>query len=82
MLHLLGRGLSRKVAPEEGLLGGPTVDMQLLVHPAPDLVPKRGLEVGIGKEPIILPVPCLAVRSQTPTLPDLVPDRTLHPRKG
>lgn len=82
MLHLLGRRLLRKQAPGEGLLGGPTVDMQLLVHPAPDLVPKRGLEFGIGKEPVILPVPCLAVLSQTPTPPDLGPDHTLHPRKG
>lgn len=82
MLHPLGRRLLRKEAPGEGLLEGPTVDMQLLVHPAPDLVPKRGLEVGVAKEPIILPVPCPAVQSQTPIPLDLDPDHTLHPRKG
>lgn len=75
--------LLKKEAPEEGTLGGPTVDMLLIAHPAPDLVPKRGLEAALEKEdPIVLPAPCPAVQNQTRILLDLGPDHALHLRKA
>lgn len=82
MLRLLGRRLMlllKKEAPGESILGGPTAGMLLLAHPAPDLVPKRGLEAGVGKEdPIVLPALFPAVQSQTP-----IPlDQTHQLRKG
>lgn len=56
--------------------------MLLLAHPAPDVVLKRGPEVGLEKDHIILPVQCPAVQSQTPILLDLGLDHTLQQRKG
>lgn len=84
MLHLHGRRLKLKRQTQgEGLLGGRIVDMVLLAHPAPDLVPKRGAQAGQEKEdPIVLPAPCPAVQSQTPIPLDLGLDHTLHLRKG
>lgn len=86
MLRLLGRRLIpllKKEAPGEGLLGGPTVNMLLATHPAPDPVPKRGLAAGLEKEdPNVLPAPCPAVQSQAPIPLDLGLDHTLHRRKG
>lgn len=86
MLRLLGRRpmpLLKKEAPGEGLMGGPIVDMLLLAHPAPDLIPRRGLEAGLGKEdPIVLPALCPVVQSQTLIPLDLGLDHTLHLRKG
>lgn len=86
MLRLLGKRpmlLLKKEAPGEGLMGGPIVDMLLLAHPAPDLVPKRGLEAGLEKEDsIVLPALCPAVQSQTQIPLDLGLDHALHLRKG
>lgn len=56
--------------------------MLLLAHPAPDLVPKRGPEAGLEKDPIVLPAPCPAVQSLTLIPLDLGLDHTLHQRKG
>lgn len=85
MLRLLGRSLRpplKQEAPAEGLLGGPTVNMLLVAHPAPDLVPKSGLGAGLEKEdPIVLPARGPAVQSQTPIPLDLGLDHTLHQRK-
>lgn len=86
MLHLLDRRLMpliKKEAPGEGTLRGPTVDMLFTAHPAPDLVPKRGLEAGLEKgDPIVLPALCRVVQSQTPIPLDLGLDHALHLRKG
>lgn len=54
-----------------------------LAHPAPDLLPKRGLEAGREKEdPSVLPALCPALQSQTPASLDLGLDHALHLRKG
>lgn len=75
--------LLKKGAPGRDLLGDPTVGKLLHALPAPDLVPKRGPEVGLEKEePIVLPAPCPVVQSQTPIPLDLDQDHTLHLRKG
>lgn len=75
--------LLKKESPGEGLLRGPTADMPLLAHPAPDLVPKRGLEAGLEKDvPIALPALCPAIQSQTPIPLDPGLDLTLHLKKG
>lgn len=80
MLLLLDRRLIPLLG--EGLLGGPTVDMLLLTPLAPDLVPERGLEAGLEKDPIVPPALCQVVQSQTPSLLDLGLDHTLHLGKG
>lgn len=87
MLRLLIRTLTpllKKEAPGEGPLGGPIVNMLLLLaHPVRDLVPKRGPEAVRGKEdPIVLPAPCPAVQSRTPIPLHLGLDHTRHLRKG
>lgn len=83
MRRLLGRNLLRKRALGEGLLGGPTVDLKLLAHPALAQVQKRGPEAGLEKENrIVLPAPHPAVQNQTPIPLDLGPDHALHPGKG
>lgn len=72
-----------KKALGEGRAGGPTVDMLLLAHPAPEQVPERGPEAGPEREgPIVLLAPCPAVQSLTPIPLDLGLDHTLHLRKG
>lgn len=86
MLPLLSRrlmSLKKKEALRVGILGEHTVDKLFLAHPAPDPVPKRGLEAALEKEdPIILPAPCPAVQSLTPIPLDLGLDPTLHLRRG
>lgn len=86
MLRLLGRRLmelSKKEAPGEGPSRGPTVDVPLLAHPAPDLVPKNGLEAGLEKEdPIVLPALRPAGQSQTPIPLGIGLDHALHLKKG
>lgn len=86
MLLLLDKRLnplSKTGASGEGHMKGPTVDMLLLAHPAPNAVPKRGLEDVLEKEgPVILPALCPAVQSQTPVLLDLVLDHARQLRKG
>ncbi len=86
MLLLLGTKLMpliKKKDPGEGPLGDPTANMLLLAHPAPDIVPKKGLGAGVEKEDLnVLPAPCPAVQSQTLIPLALGLDRALHLRKG
>lgn len=73
----------KQEAPEEGLLGGPTVGKLPPAHPAPHLSPKRGLEAGLEREdPAVLPAPCPVVQSRTPIPLDLGLDHAVHLRKG